>query len=82
MPGVANLGVRPTFSGEQLRLEAHLFDFDGDLYGHTMRVQFIEYLRGERKFAGMDALKAQIIADSARARDVLADAEPGISIGG
>jgi riboflavin kinase/FMN adenylyltransferase len=82
MPGVANLGVRPTFSGTESRLESHLFDFDGDLYGHDLRVQFIEFLRPERKFAGLDDLKIQIAEDSARARDVLADDPPIASTGG
>ena len=73
--GVANLGQRPTFGGSDLRLEAHLFDFDGDLYGRHLRVALIEHLRPERKFPGIDALKAQIAADAAQARTLL-QAEP------
>src|SRR5690348_3806469 len=73
--GVANLGQRPTFGGSDLRLEAHLFDFDRDLYGRHLRVAMIEYLRPERKFPGIDALKAQIAADAAQARALL-QAEP------
>jgi len=68
---VANLGRRPTFGGSDLRLEAHLFDFDRDLYGRHLRIALIEHLRPERKFPGIDALKAQIAEDAARAREVL-----------
>ncbi|MFZ3032939.1 MAG: bifunctional riboflavin kinase/FAD synthetase [Parvibaculum sp.] len=73
--GVANLGRRPTFNKSDILLEVHLFDFEGDIYGHHMSVSFIDYLRPEQKFDGLDALKAQIAADSARAREILA-AEP------
>ncbi len=69
---VANLGRRPTFGGSDLRLEAHLFDFTGDLYGRHLRVALIEYLRPERKFAGIEDLKAQIARDADEARTVLA----------
>jgi riboflavin kinase/FMN adenylyltransferase len=71
---VANLGRRPTFGGEGIVLEAHLFDFDGDLYGRHLRVALVEYLRPEKKFDGIDELKAQIADDSSRARQILADA--------
>jgi len=71
---VANLGRRPTFGGEGIVLEAHLFDFDGDLYGRHMRVALVDYLRPEKKFDGIDELKAQIADDSSRARQILADA--------
>lgn len=69
--GVANLGLRPTFNGEGVVLEAHLFDFDGDLYGRHLRVAFIEQLRDEQKFDGIDALKAQISDDCDAARRIL-----------
>jgi len=69
--GVANFGNRPTFGGGDVLLEAHLFDFQGDLYGQHLRVALVEYLRPERKFAGLDALKAQIAEDSAAARRLL-----------
>lgn len=70
--GVANLGMRPTFGGTEPRLEAHLFDFAGDLYGRRLRICLSEFLRPERKFDGIDALRAQIAADCAEARAVLA----------
>jgi riboflavin kinase/FMN adenylyltransferase len=69
---VANLGWRPTFNGQDLKLEAHLFDFSGDLYGRHLRVAFVEYLRAEQRFAGIDALKAQIAEDARQARAILA----------
>lgn len=70
--GVANHGVRPTVDGSRLLLEAHLFDFAGDLYGKYLRVAFVEYLRGERKFDSLEALKRQITADSQQAHEKLA----------
>jgi len=73
--GVANLGERPTVGGKDLRLEAHLFNFDGDLYGRHLRVALVEHLRPERKFGGLAELKAQIAADAAQARAIL-KAEP------
>jgi riboflavin kinase / FMN adenylyltransferase len=69
---VANFGRRPTFNGTDLRLEVHLFDFAGDLYGRHLRVQLIDYIRPEQKFSGIDALKAQIAADADAARAILA----------
>jgi riboflavin kinase/FMN adenylyltransferase len=68
---VANFGTRPTFGGSDLRLEVNLFDFDGDLYGRHLRVALIEHLRPERRFSGIDALKAQIAEDALRAREIL-----------
>ena len=71
---MANLGTRPTVSGGEpiLRLEVHLFDFDGDLYGQEMEVCFVKKLREERRFDGLEALKAQIARDANTAREVLA----------
>ena len=71
--GVANIGLRPTVSGG-FSVEVHLFDFEGDLYGARLRVHLLHYLRGERKFAGLDELKAQIATDSAEAKALLASA--------
>jgi riboflavin kinase/FMN adenylyltransferase len=71
-PGVVNIGRRPTFGGDlDERLEAHLFDYDGDLYGRRIEVSVRAFIREERKFAGLDALKAQIAADAEAARAVL-----------
>jgi riboflavin kinase/FMN adenylyltransferase len=73
LPGVANFGRRPTVAGADLRLEVHLFDFDGDLYGETLRVRLLDFLRPEKKFDGLDALRAQIALDCGRAREILAE---------
>jgi riboflavin kinase/FMN adenylyltransferase len=70
--GVANFGMRPTVDGLRLLLEVHLFDFAGDLYGKRLCVRLIEYLRPERRFDGLDALKAQIAEDARQARRILA----------
>ncbi len=72
LPGVANLGRRPTFDGEELRLEVHLLDGTFDLYGRKLAVRFVERLRAERRFSGPAELAAQIAADCAAARRVLA----------
>jgi riboflavin kinase/FMN adenylyltransferase len=71
---IANLGLRPTFGGLADRLEVHLFDFAGDLYGKRICVEFIAYLRPEQKFSGLDELKARIEADSITTRRILAEA--------
>jgi riboflavin kinase / FMN adenylyltransferase len=69
---VVNAGVRPTFEEEVFTIEAHLLDFTGDLYGRRARLDFVEYLREERKFPSIDALKAQVALDIAAARRALA----------
>lgn len=74
--GVANLGLRPTFGGlAEPRLEVHLFDFNGDLYGRRLRVELVQFLRPERKFPDIAALKEQIAHDATAARTVLTAAE-------
>lgn len=72
--GAASIGVRPMFGENQPNCETFLFDFKGDLYGTEISVALVEYLRGEEKFDGLDALIAQMDADCARAREVLAHA--------
>jgi riboflavin kinase / FMN adenylyltransferase len=69
--GVANIGTRPTIGGMTESFEVHLFDFDGDLYGLEVTVRFVEYIRGEQKFNGLEALKVQIENDKKQARHVL-----------
>ena len=69
--GAASLGTRPTFGGGELVLEVHLFDFHGDLYGRRLRVNMVEYLRGEEKFDGIGPLKAKMAEDCERARRIL-----------
>ena len=76
VPGVANLGIRPMVDrgvdGAQMLLEAHLFDFNADLYGRELEVQFVARLRDELKFESMAAMVAQMHRDAAQARTVLA----------
>ena len=71
--GAANLGVRPSFDPPIELLEPYFFDFSGDLYGQTIEVELIEYLRGEAKFDDLDSLKSQMARDCDRARAVLAE---------
>ena len=75
--GVASYGRRPTFDNGAPLLEVHLFDFSGDLYGQTLAVSFLAWLRPEQKFAAVDALIAQMNDDSAAAKAVQAAAGPG-----
>jgi riboflavin kinase/FMN adenylyltransferase len=71
-PAVANVGIRPTFIGqEEHTIEAHLLDFDGDLYGQTARLELVEFLRPERRFDGPAALVRQIRVDIEEARHIL-----------
>jgi riboflavin kinase/FMN adenylyltransferase len=71
LPAVVNLGHRPTFGGEHDTVEAHLIEFEGDLYGTRVRLEFHERLRGELRFDGKDALVARIREDVAQARALL-----------
>jgi len=71
-PGVANLGIRPTFEPPQELLEAHLFGFDGDLYGQRIEVALHAFIREEMKFDSADALVAHMREDEATARKLLA----------
>lgn len=65
-PGIANLGLRPTVSHDAKRvLEIHLFDFDGDLYGLDVEVEFLRFMRPEKEFASVDELRSQIARDVA-----------------
>jgi riboflavin kinase/FMN adenylyltransferase len=70
--GVANFGIRPMYQVNVPLMEAHLFDFDGDLYGKYLSVELIGYIRPEAKFPSLDALVAQIAADARQAREILA----------
>lgn len=69
--GAMNVGIRPTVNGTSLRVETHLLDFDADLYGARIECDLVERLRGEMKFDGLPALKAQITSDVAQARKIL-----------
>lgn len=61
--GIANLGIRPTFLGQKMILEAHLFDFNASLYGQELQVFFLKKIRDEQKFENLSALEHQILAD-------------------
>jgi riboflavin kinase/FMN adenylyltransferase len=67
-PAVVNVGERPTFGGGGLVVEAHLLDFEGDLYGQSVRLAFLERLRDERRFASKDELVERIRQDVREAR--------------
>lgn len=69
---VTNIGLRPTFNGTETRVEAHLLDFERDIYGQTLTLDFVARLRGEQRFSGVEALIAQISADVAQGRQLLA----------
>ncbi len=67
---ITNIGVRPTFENDaEPSIETYIFDFDGDLYGDVLRVRFLHRIRDERKFSGIDELKAQIERDTRRAKN-------------
>ena len=70
--GAANIGTKPTFGGSAVTVEVHLLDWSGDLYGQEVRVEFLERLRAERRFASVSELTAQIQRDVEEARVVLA----------
>ena len=74
-PAVTNIGYRPTVAGEARgapRVETHLLDFRGDLYGENLEVEFVQLLRPERRFSGLEELRRAIAADVSRAREILA----------
>lgn len=71
-PGVASVGTRPTVSGVEPLLEVHLLDFAGDLYGRELRVEFLQRLRAEERFASVEAMRRQIVRDAEQARHFFA----------
>jgi riboflavin kinase/FMN adenylyltransferase len=71
IPSVSSLGTRPTVDGTERLLEAHLFDFDGDLYGRRIEVEFVAKLRDELRFDDLDALTQQMHRDAEQARERL-----------
>ncbi len=74
--GAANIGVKPTFGGGEVTIEAHLFDYSGDLYARKLRVQFLERLRAEMRFASATELSSQIARDLEAARSAVARCTP------
>jgi riboflavin kinase/FMN adenylyltransferase len=72
VPAAVSIGVRPTFkTGRGELIEAYLLDFDGDLYGSEMRIEFLERLRGERRFGSAEALVEQMHHDVERTRELV-----------
>ena len=71
LPGAANLGTRPTVNGNEKLLEVYLFDFDRDVYGRHVSVEFVHKIRDEVRYASLDIMKAQIVRDEARAKELL-----------
>ena len=73
LPGIANLGTRPTLNqpSTQVTLEVHLFDFCDNLYSEILEVEFVAHLRSEKKFDSLESLRSQIVCDSTQARDRL-----------
>jgi len=72
LSSVTNIGLRPSFGDDALTVETYIFDFDEDIYGQTFSLEFVERLRPEKKFDGVDSLVTQITRDAERARIVLA----------
>ena len=68
---VTNVGIRPTVEGEGVTAEAHILDYEGDLYGKTLHLAFCQFLRPEKKFASLEELRAQIAEDAANARNII-----------
>jgi riboflavin kinase/FMN adenylyltransferase len=77
-PAAVSIGVRPTFdTGRGVLIEAHLIDFDGDIYGQTLRIAFIERMRGEKRFDSAEELIEQMNRDVAQAREIAEGAGAG-----
>ncbi|HTF03005.1 MAG TPA: bifunctional riboflavin kinase/FAD synthetase [Bacteroidia bacterium] len=69
--GMMNIGVRPTIDGTHRTAEVNIFDFDADIYGETIEVQFVKWVRGEQKFDGLDKRKQQLAADKTTVQKIL-----------
>ncbi|BCS90008.1 bifunctional riboflavin kinase/FAD synthetase [Pseudodesulfovibrio sediminis] len=78
--GVANIGKNPTFGNDALSVEAHLLDFSGDLYGTDIRVHFVQRIRDEKKFNGIDELKERIRTDVELGRQILSQPDAAIKL--
>lgn len=67
---VVNIGTRPTVGGQNVTVEPWILDFDGDLYGHTLRLELLDFLRPEKKFSSLDELKAEILKNAEQVRNM------------
>ncbi len=81
LPGVANIGKNPTFGNDALSVEAHILNFSQDIYGKQIRVHFIQRIRSERKFNGLDELKERISIDIGLAKEILSYPESQVRPG-
>jgi len=78
-PGMMNIGKRPTFEGDKLTMEVHIFSFDENIYGKEVQIQFVERIRDERKFEGIDQLKEQLDKDRQESEKILKSKKPNIA---
>lgn len=78
-PAMMNIGKRPTFDGEDLTIEVHIFEFDEDIYGKEVQIQFVKRLRDEKKFSGIEELKDQLKKDQTLAKKILNSKRPNIA---
>lgn len=74
-----NIGIRPTFEGVSETMEVHLFEFSSDLYGKEIQIQFVDRIRDEQAFDGVEALKAQLKKDEIKAKEILKKISPNIA---
>lgn len=79
LPGMMNIGHRPTFEGDGETLEVHIFSFSSDIYGKQVQVQFVKRLRDEKAFNGLEELKSQLRQDEADAKEILNKQTPDIA---
>ena len=78
-PAMMNIGKRPTFEGEDLTVEGHIFDFEEDIYGKEVQTQFVKRIRDEKKFSGIEELKNQLEKDKQQAEKILKSNRPNIA---
>lgn len=78
-PAMMNIGNRPTFEGDQLTLEVHIFSFNSEIYGKEIQIQFVDHIRDEQSFDGIEELKKQLKNDETTARDILKSTAPNIA---
>jgi riboflavin kinase/FMN adenylyltransferase len=74
-PAMTNIGMRPTFSGQQQTLETHIFDYAGDLYGERLTIRFVARLRDEKQFSSTEELTAQLVRDKQSANEIISNDE-------
>jgi len=78
-PAMMNIGKRPTFQGKELTMEVHIFDFDKNIYGKEVQVQFVDRIRDEKPFENVDELKKQLSKDSSTSKKILKSKRPNIA---